>query len=686
MSKSSSSKLQKLETLRRTVPYCSKSALSEILDIVAAEGVPELHVPKHMRQAAESSLQQCAAYGPLLKDVEVRTLAGNMVTMTIVNVFSLLAGIYKAGGAFANLLRSCIAMARGPLRAIFYTDEVTPGNIWAINPSRKSWCVYMSFADFPPEILSQEVAWVTICIQRTSFVNTLEGNMSQVFKKVLQEMFENPKAQPQHGLFLHDYTRLAFIPGILVQDGAAHKYIWSIKGDSGSKFCLLCKNCTSIQIPGEHDDEESNAICKIADHASLDLATDFEIWESMARLKAKKAVCSKKDFDHWQQATGMTFSAESVLAHEAFQTTINPIGMYMRDWMHACLSNGCLSVVSWLLLKALNAAGLDIFNSLPGYLKQWCLPQGFSSIKLADMFSSKRVDSCKKANKLKSTASEMLAFHVVFSYYLRSCVLTTGTFQAECDAFLCLSYMVDLLQAATQGHAVDAEMLTAAADDALKKMLAANWGNAMIKKFHWLLHFGDQYKHHKKLIACFTMERKHKVVRQFANAIHNSRSFEASIYREVLGQELHNLSQQDNLQLGLGLVNPSKASRQLKSMLKTVFEISDADLDACLAARTVRLPSAGFCSKGDLCLVKSASSAQPWDAFQICCSFEIQACHWTLGSMWPLQSVDMGTHSALWKEEDKPILVRTADILATVLYCRTKLGVRTLIPYCLRPK
>ena len=58
------------------------------------------------------------------------------------------------------------------------------------------------------------------------------------------------------------------------------------------------------------------------------------------------------------------------------------------------------------------------------------------------------------------------------------------------------------------------------------------------------------------------------MVRQFANAIHNSRSFEASIYREVLGQELHNLSQQDNLQLGLGLVNPSKASRQLKSMLK----------------------------------------------------------------------------------------------------------------------
>ena len=177
----------------------------------------------------------------------------------------------------------------------------------------------------------------------------------------------------------------------------------------------------------------------------------------------------QKDFDHWQQATGMTFSAESVLAHEAFQTTINPIGTYMHDWTHACLSNGCLSVVSWLLLKALNAAGLDIFNCLPGYLKQWCLPQGFSSIKLEDIFSSKRVGSCKKANKLKSTASEMLTFHVFFAYYLRSCVLTTGTFQAECDAFLCLSYMADLLQAATQGHAVDAEMLTAAADDALKK-------------------------------------------------------------------------------------------------------------------------------------------------------------------------------------------------------------------------
>ena len=430
MSEGRASKLQRLNSFRRSVPYCSQSALAEILANVAEHGLPDLHGKKHMREAADTVLDGCNAYGPLFKTVEVRCLDGAMAKMTIINVFSWLAGIYKAGGAFARLLRSTMETSSKPLQAIFYTDEVTPGNVLNVNPSRKSWAVYMSFANFPEQVLSQEDAWITILIERTSFVNTLSGNMSQVFKMILQEIFENPQGNPQHGLLLqgHDQElfRLRFVPSILVQDGAAHKYLWSIKGDSGSKFCFLCRNCTSIALAGDHDDEDSNAVCKVANYADLSLATDTEIWDSMARLKARYDNCNKKTFDRWQQATGITFSLDSVLCHEPFRDIIHPVSMYMHDWMHCCLSNGCMSVVCWLMMKALSAGGLQIFQTLPGYLAKWEVPKAMQSINLPEMFSSKRIESCRSSDKLKCTASEMLTFHVVFAFYLTTCILTSA--------------------------------------------------------------------------------------------------------------------------------------------------------------------------------------------------------------------------------------------------------------------
>jgi len=130
----------------------------------------------------QNCIPKSTCYGPLLKTVHVTTLEGKEVPVTIVNVFSLLLGIVSAGGAFADLMLSSLA-TDGCLKTAFYTDKVTPGNVLATSPSRKIWTMYMSFTNFPAQILSNQDAWITICIQRTSFVNTLAANMSRVFKK-----------------------------------------------------------------------------------------------------------------------------------------------------------------------------------------------------------------------------------------------------------------------------------------------------------------------------------------------------------------------------------------------------------------------------------------------------------------------------------------------------------------------
>ena len=61
----------------------------------------------------------------------------------------------------------------------------------------------------------------------------------------------------------------------------------------------------------------------------------------------------------------------------------------------------------------------------------------------------------------------------------------------------------------------------------------------MIPKFHWLLHFPAWLKRFRTLISCFVRERKHKMVKRYANDMRNTRtnfdehSYEKSIMAEV---------------------------------------------------------------------------------------------------------------------------------------------------------
>ena len=247
--------------------------------------------------------------------------------------------------------------------------------------------------------------------------------------------------------------------------------------------------------------------------------------------------------------------------------------------------------------------------------------------------------------------------------------------------------MVDLLQAASQGSAFVAPTeLTRAADQCLQKMIDAGWSDHLTKKIHWLLHFGDELRRHGKLVGCFAMERKHKAIRTFATAIQDTRDYELKVYREVLGQELYNLSHCESSQLGMGLQQPGKPTRRVHPLLKQVFQLGDRDMEHCLVSSFVRLGSGGSCSKGDVVLVKPAASGRPWDAGQVWLHVEVHGVCWTLVSMWQFLSLDPGTDSACWVEQEQPLFVQTNDILSAVMYTRARDGIRTLIPYPQRQK
>ena len=101
------SKLQRLHSLRRATPFCSKSALHGILKDISQHGVPEMSGPKEMREATRSFLSRYNTYGPLFVEHEAKTTEGGLATFMLLNVFSLLEGVCRQGGAFYTLLKRC---------------------------------------------------------------------------------------------------------------------------------------------------------------------------------------------------------------------------------------------------------------------------------------------------------------------------------------------------------------------------------------------------------------------------------------------------------------------------------------------------------------------------------------------------------------------------------------------------
>lgn len=199
--------------------------------------------------------------------------------------------------------------------------------------------------------------------------------------------------------------------GLFVQDGASQKACFSLKGDAGSKFCLKCSNQICILMPGE--DDQDNAVCKVTCESDLMLSTNQEVLDSFDRLQARKGACSAKEFNMWEQASGWTFTQHGLLACHELREHIRPASQFMHDWMHATCSNGCLNICLCLIFDALSAHGLMVWKTFPAFLNLWPLPKSLASYKLTDLFKASRVESSRKAKKLKCQASEVLCLYAI---------------------------------------------------------------------------------------------------------------------------------------------------------------------------------------------------------------------------------------------------------------------------------
>ncbi|CAK9066921.1 unnamed protein product [Durusdinium trenchii] len=673
MSAEPNAKYRKLQELRKSIPFASKSSLAAIIGHIRKQGLPDGGSSKDMRAANRQQLALFNGYGPLLQEEKLVMINGESCSLLFINLMSLLHGAYKRCLGFHQLLKSTLDKYTEPLHLMVYADEITPGNVLSHSPSRKLWCIYVSFEEFKHHSLSEN-GWLTLCLLRSDMASKVEAHLSQIVKVILLSIFCNNCCIGDVGLQLQEIDgtpvpkRLKMKLGCFIMDGQAQKLAWACKGDSGSRFCTLCSNIFQSHGSTEEEEELVNEISKHCRYRDLCLNSNTDILASWDRMSSRAASdMPKGEFKLWEQASGISWSSHALLACKELRHVMMPADQFCHDWMHGLLSNGVLCKGTFNLLQA-----LDMWEVVQGYVEQWHLPHAVSNLKPSALFEAKRISKHKKSQKLNSTASELLCVLPILAHFARVACLPTGTHTQEIEAFLSLVLVVEILQACSYTSVQPAALL-AAIERYLKLWVDLGWH--MLKKHHWLLHLPTFLSKHHWLPNCFCMERKNKMISRHANIVQNTRSFERSLYEEVTTFELEKLSAVDCFATGVYLIDPKPLTKKLKALASAMWDDCQDTLQTFKA-----MGQHGCCTKGDVVLLQSAASK--FDAGEVLVF--LSHLGESLCVVKALQLQQLHPCHALWQEVDTLVAVPLHIVLLAAPFAKDHRGITTLTPWHLR--
>ena len=399
------------------------------------------------------------------------------------------------------------------------------------------------------------------------------------FFHVLERFFPNTPADLAFGLgykhLVHKplWTKGLVTKGYLLQHGLAHKSIWSLKRDSGTKFCIFCSNLVSRRSSLHQEVLTTQAF----DPSALQLATD---------QASRAGTFSKEDFRLWEQAVGFNYNEYALPCHPILGPHLKPCSQFVYDWVHTMFVGGVFPVLMGLALNSLQAEfKTNVYKLLADYMKLWTLP---GSIKddMSSLFSKKRHDANKEAGIFKCTAGEGLGLYPLFAFWLAFAVRPIGSCTKAITCFLALADPLDLIQGVIHIEPA-ADLIDDAVSNLLSRCLDCNYVGRMASKFHWFVHFGFHIRKFQEaglgqmLPSCFVQERKHKVAKRYGQGISNTTKFKYSILNEIVCQELAQLEELDQFSQACRLVKKSVAPKKLATLVRQMYGSNIQDIGTC---------------------------------------------------------------------------------------------------------
>ena len=264
-----------------------------------------------------------------------------------------------------TLMSDCLNASIDPLNMIMYWDELVPGNVIKPDNLRKCAAFYYSFKEFG-NALRTEAAWFPLAILRHSVIQTIVGGISTVWREILRHLFCARTSLISVGVVLRLETPRLMrckLSNILA-DEAARKGVWGVKGASGMKPCICCKNIV-MKSAGFRADGYLHEID--AEHKYFDSATNEDVWSIVDHLEGQFALLTKDACSLLQTAIGFTLLPTGVLADRSLRDHVLPITMNTFDSMRCLYSHGIASTELHMFLTAARSKTGLTFEQLHSY-------------------------------------------------------------------------------------------------------------------------------------------------------------------------------------------------------------------------------------------------------------------------------------------------------------------------------
>ena len=434
-----------------------------------------------------------------------------------------------------------------PWHWIIYFDEATPGAVLRQDNKRKVWCFYAGVKELGPDWLQHEAAWIPMAVLRTEVVKSVVGGFSACAKILLRKLLLSPGNLRTEGVVIPglDAGLPAFVfvtidesGGNILSDESALKYFWSSRGAQSLKPCFDCWNITSL------DDDEDNLLAHdttgvlrditCADPGEFKLCTSADRFLQADVLSNVAPTMAARDFTQLQQSFGLNYNPHGVLWDRDLRELVRPAEVNRYDPTHCFFSNGICAKELGFCLERLQRAGVG-FEPIRILLgADWKTPShNRATGRLKDSFDTAREKHFKRTKDFSPGASETMDIMPAMRYFLEKSALLLPELDAEIKSFAALAHVVHLVKRGKCCELVGVSLGLALQDHAAKFARAyADEDKAYIPKFHFARHI--PHPSDAWIMDTFTCERKHSMVKEAADPVRNTRSFEKSLLSRAL--------------------------------------------------------------------------------------------------------------------------------------------------------
>ena len=447
-------------------------------------------------------------YGRLMEQKTLQCESGGTLALEYMNMFALL---YLGGGVsdFFTLLKETMTI-HGVLRLLFYTDEVVPRNDKRADSGGEFQGIYFSFMDFPQWMHSrQALRWCVFAYVMVADIEEVDTTISNVFREIMHICFsvdswnllQTGVRVIHRGEVLH--VKCSF-EGIL-QDERGHKYVYNLKGASGTHPCGSCDNCRG-RTPWFNDPLSGFAHVLNPDYTQFVRRLRDQVVAYCDEIEEAVANGTVALRETLEKATVLKYEKQGLMWDRHVRQYINFPKCIYWDWQHCWCSSGGVGQYhcNQLLRRICNAIPGFSLDDLDAFAKTVTLPKATTKLS-KHFFRYAMVD--KDNAHMRCFASEVLTTVVVLGIFIAMVVRPMGILIKECEAF---DEMAIVLACFQRKATADCQRAFEATRRHHVLFIELYWECAK-PKLHYCMECILSWADHEVLLSCFGAESKHKL-------------------------------------------------------------------------------------------------------------------------------------------------------------------------------